>query len=254
MSIDKIRETIANLFAVVENEASTEGEKKNAAAMAARLMRRHNLEREDIKAKDDGTFDIDRLKMYKQYVAFVGLKRTAWELDLARFVCSFVGTVKYYTSRGTRLEPSGKEVEGRVYGAVMCFYGPDEDVVLACNLFRDLGLKIAHNGRVKFGGYAKSNGALYCQGFVAGMAETNRRVERDNLEMTGGERGLILANKQLNRQIIGKAMNWLAHDQGIKLRTGSGLGGGSGDGAAYGLGVKHGKQQSVSRNRPARLS
>ena len=265
--INKIKQRIQDLLAVAENRASTEGEVTNAMRFAEILMRKHNLERSDIKPKSDGTFDIDDVKMNKQFVTLVGVKRTQWELALANMVQNFVGTVNFFSSTDEmRLEPNGAPVDsdlhGPMFGAATAFYGPKEDVQLACQLFRDMGLRIAHYGKTKFGGFARGPGASYCQGFVSGLREANQRVEREKIEQkdtrTPGENAMILADNQLKTQLRVASRNWLSLPAadgggGVKLVRGSGLQGSSRNNRAFTAGVRDGKQTKMSRNSPSRI-
>ncbi len=260
--LDKIKERIRALLATAENDASTDGEVNNAMRFADALMRRHNLQRSDVEACDDGTFDINKVSYDRRSVTLVGQRRTSWEMSLARLITQFVGTCKwYYNSNAYRREPNGNcidsDLHGKLIGATVTFYGPEEDVRLCCELFRDMGLQIAHNGKVKFGGYARGDGAAYCEGFVSGLREVNRRVERDQLEdktSSPGERALILANRQLTTQLKQRAVSWLRDDVGLELVSGQGLGGSqTGSSAARGEGVRDGRATKMSRNRATRI-
>ena len=122
----KIRDRIRRMLAIAENSASTDGEVATAMKMAESLMRRHNLDRDDVKRSVDGTINVDDVQISKQSVSMVGLQRTGWEICLAKWLTEdFIGTCGcYYSVKSERFEPNGDPVDGRKFGTVIWSYGP----------------------------------------------------------------------------------------------------------------------------------
>ena len=82
--LETINSRIAKMLAIASNDASTPGEKANAMQMASALMRRYNLERDDIedvnKKENYGSADVNAL----------WARMTPWESSLAAFVSAYI--------------------------------------------------------------------------------------------------------------------------------------------------------------------
>lgn len=234
----RIKNRIRHLLKVAENRAATEAEVRNALRFAQNLMRRHNIERDDLDADDDAS----RVHFARAFVFLNGTRRTLWELGLATFITgSLCPSCECYTGRRER--PGRSESASCVW-----FYGPETDVAFCVDLFEEMILSIAASARLRgFGGFARGDGAKYCEGFVAGLREAFEQNEAE-LRGTAEGREMIAVSERRSLALSAAASKWLWESEGIRLAKGSGLRGGQGSDDAYRSGVEDGRRTPVERN------
>jgi len=234
----RIKSRIRQLLKVAENRGATEAEVRNALRFAQNLMRRHNIERDDLDEDDDAS----RVRFARAAVFMNGTRRTRWEIDLAMFITgSLCPSCDCYTGR--RQRPGRSESASCVW-----FYGPETDVTFSVDLFEEMIVSIAASARLRgFGGFARGDGAKYCEGFVAGLREAFAQNESE-LRGTAEGREMIAVSRRRSLALSAAANKWLRESEGIRLARGSGLQGGRGSYDAYRSGVQDGRRTSVERN------
>jgi len=239
---ERVKSRIRQLLRVAENDASTEGEIRNAMRFAQNLMQRHSIERDDL-GEDD---DTSRIRFTRARVFLNGLRRTRWEAGLARFITDHLcPSCNCYTSEAEC------ERRRRIASCVY-FYGPEDDVEFCVEMFGEMIVSIAATAKLKgYGGFARGAGALYCQGFVAGMEEAFVQQEQEAMRSPGG-REMIELSKRRALAVSDAAYRWLADEEGIRLAAGARLAGGSGSAGAFRSGQRDGRQAPV-RTRQKRI-
>ncbi len=227
---DKVMRRLRALDNTANNDASTEGEKRNALRMMQSLMLTHNLTQDDLEEKEDCHTQLARIACPVN-----GRRVCTWEVMLAYYVTQHVfPAVQFF--RATRQHRS-----------MFWFYGPVQDVENSIALFRELMLTIAAAAKLQYGGYSRGSGASYAEGYVAGLprafeeelgsSPTNREVEESD------QMGLI---HQRMLAIHAASREWLAAECGIRLVAGSGRGRYAHDPNAAGLGKQHGSKHQVN--------
>lgn len=149
---EKILRRLRALDNTASNEASTEGEKRNAIRMMQSLMLTHNLSQEDLSGESEVSYQFTR-----RACPLNGRKAASWEKDLAWYVCDEVfPNVRWFMStRGHR--------------TLFWFYGPHLEVENAIELFRELVVTIAAAAKIKYRSWVRGSGASYAEGYVAGL-------------------------------------------------------------------------------------
>jgi len=245
MELGTIQRRVKAMLATAANTGSTPNEIATAMSMATKLMEKYNLEREDIEQIDDSkAFDLSKIEFDKVTVTGKSSKGYRWEVALANFICEFVAGANYYSSKQNAMPlvpvRSGyKQVKTKV------FYGPTEDVQLAAALYRGLHHMAYTYAMKMYGGWCKGSGGSFCQGFVEGLKEAHTDAEEATVNTTTA---LTVVN--MSKAITKVSKGWLKEKHGIKLSTGSGLGGvRNKDAGAYRNGKTLGGQQSMSINK-----
>ena len=223
------------------NDASTEGEKRNALRMMQSLMLTHNLSREDIIDKN-----VDHVLFTRIACPVNGRRACGWEKSLAFYVVHEVfPSVQYYIgTKGHR--------------TLFWFYGPLCDVENCLALFRELLLTIATAARLRYGSYARGSGASYAEGYVAGLPRLTSSTQSPTADRTGqtsaaesaaNSHSLILARTLALRKA---SLAWLADECGVTLTTTRHAGRYMRDSAAEEQGRRHGAKHEiqVSGRRP----
>ncbi len=228
---DKILRRLRALDKTASNDASTEGEKRNALRMMQNLMLSHNLTRDDIVGNDN----VDQLQFTRMACPVNGRRACGWEKNLAMYVVlELIPTVQCYIStKGHR--------------TMFWFYGPLADVQNSIALYRELLLTIATSAQLQYGSYTRGSGASYAEGYVAGLPRSST-VETDEGRTTQSthttsERALIQARMLSLRDA---AKQWLDVECNIRLTSGSRRGRYQHDPAAETQGRAHGAQHEVN--------
>ncbi|WP_206035964.1 DUF2786 domain-containing protein [Crateriforma spongiae] len=221
---DKILNRIRALDNTASNDASTEGEKRNALRMMQNLMLRHNLSREDLTIRDD----TDNLALTRMACPVNGRRACRWEKDLAHYLTEqvFPMVLWYVNTKGHR--------------TLFWFYGPLDDVEHCIQLFRELLLTIATSARIRYGGHSRGSGASYCEGYVLGLPTAETDFKSNQTE--ANDRSLIQA-RVLSTQRL--AEEWLNVECGIRLVTTRSSGRFDHDPDAARRGEVHGSQHDV---------
>jgi hypothetical protein len=222
---DKILRRLKALDNTANNDASTEGEKRNALRMMQTLMLRHNLTRDDIVADDQ----VDSMQFTRMTCPVNGRRACNWEKSLAGYVCReiFPMVQWYLGTKGHR--------------TIFTFYGPLADVRNSIALFRELLLTIASAAHLQYGSYARGSGASYAEGYVAGLPRT---------KLATGERSQVVSEQALihtrTLTIHNAARSWLRTECNISLTTSRGRGRYLHDPQAESRGKEHGAQHNVT--------
>ncbi len=191
-SMARIVERIKKMRKVAANAAATEGEIENAMRMASTMMLQHNIADEDLKDE----LDVQGIAFGRISVLVNGLRRVAWEGQLAIYIAELFGNVFCYNDRGGH--------RGRI-----SFYGPIDSVEQAAELYQELLIEIATLARLKYGGYAKGRGASYAEGFVAELSTMLRGVNHSP--------ALIESSQTLRVKLESDARAWLKAECDITL-------------------------------------
>lgn len=253
---DRILHRLRSLDSTASNAASTEGEKRNALRMMQTLMLRHHLSRDDI-SEDDS---VDNVQFTRMTCYVNGKRGCSWEKGLAMYVVGEVlTTVQCYTSTRSKR-------------TCVCFYGPKSDVGNCVSLFRELLVTIAASARLRYGGYARGSGASYAEGYVQGLPRSGSTAADDNDHDHDGDAsqaagrgpedssgGTTAAQQALIQTrtiaVQSAALDWLASECNIRLRSTSGYGRSQHDEAAATQGRRDGaKQQVAAPGSPKRIT
>ena len=219
---------------VAVNDGSTEGV-RNAFRMAANLISRYQIDRDDL--GDD--HDTASVRYARGYVFLNGLRRTRWEEDLASFIvsqlcpsCDIYRDVAFDRNRNTDAH-------------CVSFFGPADDVEFCTDVFRELVVTIPAMAKLRgLRGFARGEGATYCAGFVGGLHEAAREATEELSRRPGGTE-MISLSKSRALALSESAKDWLDESEGIQLVSCRKLRGSMGPTAAYFVGVDDGRRCPV---------
>jgi hypothetical protein len=249
---ERIKDRVRKLLAVSVDDAATQGEIDNAIRFAKIIMAKHQLSEDEIPTDDPSA--VKTVEFARTYAQSVGVHLTDWEMDLARFISAFVGTVSWYRNGGhaTRKNSLGLAVFDKKGDPQRCrtvvFYGPQEDVELAQELQTDLSITIASMARARYGGPHRGSGREYAEGFVEGLREANTRARKE-IQSNDEGRALVVQSDKRNSLVRVDGRKWLKDVVGI--RFGGSIPGSSSyvrDPNARNTGVADGRKTTVSRN------
>lgn len=240
--LDKVKDRIRKLLNVAENDAASQGEIDNAVRAARNMMHAYNLQEDDCKLKDEVP---DRKGTSTGSTN--GAKVTLWQVRLSQVVCDLVGGVACYQNNGGK----SRVVAGR-YKTFGCFtfYGREDLAILAAQTYEELCSTIATMGKLKFGGWARTEGAVYCEGFVQGLRDQIKEADRLAQQTETGT-ALVVKSTALIEQQRKDARQWLATEKGIKLVKGSRRTGGSGSTSTFDQGRKDGRATDLNSAKAA---
>lgn len=219
-NIDRIKDKLAKLLRLGENSAATDGEVSNALNMAAALMAKHQLTREDI---DTNAEDPIAKVAIGRHTAFTkGGNLTTWENLIQHFVCEFIGSVACYNAGKMQARRNGIAVDGGKQANALVFYGSDDDARAAVALFEELSYSISAMAIIRWGSWARGDGAAYAYGFAQGLRDANKVAKRELLNTDATTSALILVNRETQLAIVSKGRAWLAATHGVQLQSRSG--------------------------------
>lgn len=167
--LQKTKDRISKLLAVASNDASTPGEKANAMQMASALMRRYNLERDDIDDHNRPSANFVTIRLPTLWA-----RMTPWESTLASFVASYV--VKSAFVVVSSVGGTGRN-RGNVGQAILCFTGSGDDAEIAAETYKQLRTALVSQGEKKYGTTVRGHGRSYAVGFVSGLFVAAREAE-----------------------------------------------------------------------------
>jgi hypothetical protein len=231
---EKILRRLQALDRTATNQASTDGEKRNALRMMQAMMLRHNLSREDI-----GVQDNDGVQFARVSCLLNGRKSCGWEYLLAGYLCEHIfPMVQYYGSRSA-------------HRTRFMFYGPCRDTQNAVELFRELLVTIAAAARLQYGGHSRGSGASYAEGYVRGLpreaVSTGQTAGIDTRSRDVIQTKILSLKKSANA--------WLKEETGVCIIYGQGGGRSRHDSSAAALGRQHGATHEIKNpDRPKRLT
>jgi len=236
--LQSVKDKLVKLINLSENNAASQGEIDNALNMAAQIMARHNLTREDIDL--NSSQPTKNIRMSRGYVSCLNANSSTWEAMLARFCVEFVGNINYYKTNGSYGLNKDKKI------TVYFFYGSEDEVELACELFKELQEAISYMAIVRFSNFYSKKGGAYSEGFVSGL-ESSYHNEKLKLRGDSMTNSLIVKSDNTSIMIKASATNWLASVHKIKLSTGQGTRGASGGTDVRALGKKDGSNYSIGK-------
>ncbi len=250
--LNQVKDTIRKLLNLARNDAATEGEINNAIKFAQRLMAAHHLTEENIG-------DNEQKKVIGQGVVYAsGARADAWEHGLAIFITKFIGSVGVYNSGKTvlrtaegliRRKPTGEEIVRIAFQ----FYGLEEEVKLAQDLYNNLSETITAMALLKHGSPYRLGGREYANGFIHGLNEQiKKNVQELSVESTS--RALIVQADKVALAKLNNAQSWLANVQNVKLRKPTGRLRGTSATNAYSSGFNDGKNAEINTQRQKRIS
>lgn len=218
MTLNNIKDKIAKLLSTAANEGSTQGEKNNAMMAAQIMMAKHDLESDDC---------VHAEKQFDDLAAsFTGKRPARWELHLSGFIKVVYGVPVYRA------------------GNTIHFYGRREKIEMAVEMFAELRSTIVSLAKKKYNSWAKKEGAVYAEGFVAGLMASYRETLQIRKSTEEGN-ALVVQAAAIVRKDAFEAQNWLAKD-GIRLKKTSQSSGPTGSQEAYSQGITDGKQTNLS--------
>jgi len=244
---DQIKKTVADLLRLAENNAATEGEVENAIRFARRLMDAHHLSEEECR-KDPHAFAAKKEIMGEQ--ATYGFVRT-----LSVFVEKLVGSVGIYRTRKQIVKKNNiVQFDANGDPDVRCglvYFGPQEDIALACELFDSLHQTIATLARLKYGGTMRGPGRNYCEGFVVGLNQKLNEAKEKDL-ISSESRSLIVQSTAIAKATRERAVRWFEEQNG-KLKKGGEKKKGTFNSDAYKNGIADGNNLNPTVNRRAKV-
>jgi hypothetical protein len=224
MTHDQYQRVLSRIKALrrtASNDASTEGEIRNAVRMAQTLMLKHNLSEADL----NETEQVNGTEMTRRRTWLNGKRACRWEASLAFYITrSVVPTVQWYFDTHAKR-------------TAYYFYGPRDDVDYAIDLFQELAVTIAASAKLKHGGYARGSGASYAKGYVDGLPRSNPESTDER------SRNLIKTRMLAVKQ---QASDWLRVECGIRVQSSSGSTSAFHDPEAYSSGRRDGSTATVS--------
>jgi len=233
--IDTIKSRIAKMLATASNDASTPNEKAVAMQMASALMRKYNLEREDVedasKKENYASVDVDTL----------WARMTPWESSLAAFVSSWIVRGSWVIASK---EGSAHRARGTVGQAKVTFVGLGEDAGMAAATYVQLRDSLMKQCAAKWGSPVRNDGRSYAVGFVHGLfavANEADKLEKDKVSMS---RALIRTD-----MLKTQSRNWYLAETNARVTSGSRRIQLDKSGA-YKQGVSDGRRASQSKVRP----
>jgi hypothetical protein len=244
-NIEQVKDKIRKLMNVAKNDAASEGEIENAIRAAQALLMKHQLSEDEIG-------EAGRRHKMQQDKAFTrGRHVSTWECGLASFVRDFVGAVSVYKESNIPYKIFCEEGRSIQLKGAFTFYGPEEDVALAIELFSDLQLLIATMARRKYQGLFKGKGRMYAEGFTGGLNSQLQR-SRAQLKRDKSSTALVVQSEKRNQVIRREATEWLNREQGVSLTTSSRRGNYN-SATIYQDGFQDGKNTEVSKDRQKKL-
>lgn len=256
---DSVKARIRKLLQLAENDAATDGEISNAIAFAQRLMAEHHLSEEQVKEGDPVNLhavqaDLEKLTMLRLAAFGQGEKLASWEVTLSMFVSKLVGGVGVYGSGARTVRTATGTImfdsRGRsMVRSTVTFYGADEDVRLAQQLYVDIATTIAAMARLKFGGAFRGEGRSYGDGFVAGL---QTKLREATAASAAESKSLAIRCDAIVKAKVEHANKWLKQ-QGVTLSS-RGHGSGSFHPSAFSAGKQDGLAADISAKRTTKLA
>lgn len=217
---ENVKALLKKLFAVADNDASTDGEIEAAMAIATTLMARHQIERDDVFEDEDGEVNVTNVVYGKRsrYSLYVSI--CAWESYLCRFITEFVPGTGYYIHRGAvRRNKAGMATSSKA--TLITFYGSEADIEFCCDLFDEVVCFIRAAAHLRFGAaLSRGEAAAYAEGFASGLCSANEKAAEGikQASRSGDSHALIVVNRTL--AIKDGAKDWLKQEHGVRLVKG----------------------------------
>lgn len=223
--IDRIKEKLAKLLRLGENDAASEGEIQNALNLATQMMAKHQLTRDDI---DMSAADpIAKVQLGRHFAFCKGATLTTWESSLTSFVKNFIGSVSCYNAGKMPIRKNGIAADffsssSAREAIAIAYYGSDDDARCAVSMFEELRDAIATMAILRWGGWMRGEGGAYAYGFVCGLLEAHRSAVKNLMNQDATTSALILKSETTALAIVEKGKDWLAATHGVQLRAKAG--------------------------------
>lgn len=216
---------ISKLLAMAADAGASQAERESAARHAAALLERYQLTLDDVRSQqtDELIKDVDHVQA-----------QCLWLLRLAGVVGEFVGTVASFVS-------------ARGHGRKLIWAGRASQVSLASHLWWSLSLHLKAEATARYGSFRLGRGKDFCDGFVAGVAET---VRQSRQHQTSSGQQLVVRAKQEAQAFAERALADGGHrvkgERKLKLDVPSDFDGR----AAFACGFRSGRAASLSKAAP----
>lgn len=220
--IDRIKEKLAKLLRLGEDNAASEGEIQNALHLATQMMAKHQLTRADI---DMAAADpIAKVALGRHFAFCKGATLTTWESSLTSFVKNFIGSVSCYNAGKMPIRKNG--IAADFFAAdsareaiAIAYYGSDDDARCAASMFEELRDAVATMAIIRWGGWMRGEGGAYAYGFVCGLLEAHRSAVQSLTHQDATTTALMLKSESFSLAIVEKGKTWLATTHGVQLRA-----------------------------------
>lgn len=253
--IETIKERIKKLMAYSGDIAATEGEINNAMTLAQKLIDQHNLDLSEFEKTDQP----QEIIFDKIHAHFTSSRICTWEMYLGMAISKLYGTLNVYLDKN--LTPNRKngiiklDSDGNpVYSPSFVFYGPQQDVKEAAELFNEWILSISAMAIMRWGGAYRGPGAQYSYGFVTAIynkvcsLDTNRQLVQTTAPKQLSNQTTAITLTQRYNLIKKEGEKWLKEKHKITIKGSHSSGGYRRDNSgAYDEGYSHGKKSNFSK-------
>lgn len=213
----KIKDRLVKLINLAEDDSASPGEVENAMKFSRDIMAKHNLTREDV-IRDKDEIDLSKVEYGRREFWSAGKRFASWEAGLSSFVVRIITSVGNYVNKdqvtfrkfGMAMTEGGEPVKKqRGY-----FYGAIQDVEEAISLYNELQMAIISMARYRWGGYARGDGAGYCEGFLNGLYVALNEAEKNLDSQT---KYYLEISGATSLALVKEGKNWLAKTHGVRL-------------------------------------
>lgn len=225
--IDRIKDKLAKLLRLGEDNSATEGEIQNALTIATQLMARHQLTRDDIDM--EASDPTSKVILGRHFAYCKGSMLSTWESALTSFVTAFIGSVSCYNAGKKSIRRNGivdlfggDSASPAKEAVAIVFYGADDDARCAAALFEELRDAISTMALIRWGGWLRGEGGAYAYGFAFGLREAHQNARHALTHQDATTTALMLRSESTALAIVDKGKEWLTTTHGVRLakRTG----------------------------------
>ena len=253
--ITRIKDKLAKLLRLGEDNAATPGEIDNALTLATQMMAKYQLTRSDIDL--NAADPTSRVTLGRHFAFCTGIIMAPWEATICNFVESFIGSVACYKAGKMPVRKNGiadffgaPSQESRQACAI-AFYGCDDDARAAMELFEELSSAISTMSIIRWGGWARGDGAAYSYGFASAIRNAHRNAHQELSNVDSYTSALMIRSAESSLAIVNHAKDWLSTTHNVKIgkaRKGKPLNFNSSNAsAAFEEGRRDGNNYNVSR-------
>lgn len=250
MDIERAKDTVRKLMNLAKNDGALDGEIAAAMAHAKRIMDQHHLTEADIENVDETLEDLKRKEFSEGIVTTSHTRQARWEYTLAHFVCRLIGGVQYWFYSGVGRDKIGGK-------GCFHFYGVEEDVKLAQELFNECRLVIATAATLRYKTFSGGAGRNYCEGFAYGLYSQLEEANKQELLTKQAGTALMVLNtrKEIVKRKEELGRNYLAEVKGIKkLKTRKGTSNPNQDYNSWKQGNEDGQKHNATVDRKKKLN
>lgn len=257
MDLTKVKEMLRRLLAVAKDDASSESEIEQATSIANHYMAAYHLSESDVEEKKPlNPMQLAETFTYtSDYVQTKGVKICSWENYLAGLIVDMFKSLGcYISSDHKRLSENGfVEVDKKTQNPLRCsrvvFYGVDEEIAAAREIYSNFQITIAAMALLKHGTIVSSAGRAYGEGFVAGARQAFETAKAKEQQADVETRTLIRKSNEIAIAKKYQASKWLKR-QGVELGEAIQHNVKS-NASAYSQGYSDGRQSNVGPHKPS---